>query len=196
MDRSQKAPLGHVAPRFIKSWRATSNHLVRARRATDLEVLDALVRGASAKAREVLDKFRDNHAFDPDRVLATELHIALDEDFRPVSDLAGCGDAREERHTQGAAYEGTLDLVLLNSITEAEIDDWKSYYQVIDADTFQSKFYPLLLMCLNPSLERVKLVLEFVRYGVSRCVEYTRADLPPDSREGHFELREEPPRGN
>ena len=33
-------------------------------------------------------------------------------------------------------------------------------------------------MCLNPSLERVKFVLEFVRYGASRCVEYTRKDLP------------------
>jgi hypothetical protein len=67
---------------------------------------------------------------------------------------------------------------MLHSLTEAEIDDWKSYYQVIDADTFQSKFYPILLMCINPSLERAKFVLEFVRYGVSRCVEYTRKDLP------------------
>jgi hypothetical protein len=67
---------------------------------------------------------------------------------------------------------------MLHSLTEAEIDDWKSYYQVIDANTFQSNFYPLLLMCLNPSLERVKFVLEFVRYGVSRCAEYTRKDLP------------------
>jgi len=33
-------------------------------------------------------------------------------------------------------------------------------------------------MCLNPLLERVKFVLGFVRYGVSRCVEYTRKDLP------------------
>jgi hypothetical protein len=33
-------------------------------------------------------------------------------------------------------------------------------------------------MCLNPSLQRVKFVLEFVRYGASRSVEYTRGDLP------------------
>jgi hypothetical protein len=52
-----------------------------------------------------------------------------------------------------------------HSLTEAEIEDWKSYYQIIDVDTFQSKFYPLLLMSLNPSLEKVKFVLEFVRYG-------------------------------
>jgi hypothetical protein len=33
-------------------------------------------------------------------------------------------------------------------------------------------------MCFNASLEQVKFVLEFVRYGVSRRVEYTRADMP------------------
>jgi hypothetical protein len=146
------------------------NHLVRTIRTTDLELFDALMKGAGAEAREVLEKFRDNHAFDPEKILATELHIALDENFVPIEHPGDQGPI--------ATYEGTLDLVMLHSLTEAEIDDWKSYYQVIDADTFQSKFYPLLLMCLNPSLERVKFVLEFVRYGVSRRVEYTRTDMP------------------
>ncbi len=145
------------------------NHLVETRRGTDVAVLDSLMKGAGDEAREVLEKFRENHTFDPETILATELHIALDENFVPIENP---GD-----EAQIAAYEGTLDLVMLDSLREAEIDDWKSYYQVIDADTFQSKFYPLLLMCLNPSLERVRFVLEFVRYGVSRCVEYTRKDL-------------------
>ncbi len=145
------------------------NHLVRTRRAMDLEVFDALMRGTSAEAREVLERFRDNHAFDPEKILSTEFHIALDDNFLPIE--------HPDDHGQIAEYEGTLDLVILHSLTEAEIDDWKSYYQVIEADTFQSKFYPLLLMCLNPSLERVKFVLEFVRYGVSRCVEYSRKDM-------------------
>lgn len=146
------------------------NHLAKTRRSTDLEVFDTLMRGASSEAREVVERFRDNHTLDPEKILATELHIELDEDFGPIEDS---GDAE-----QTAEYEGTLDLVMLHSLTEAEIDDWKSYYQIIDADTFQSKFYPLLLMCLNPSLEKVKFVLEFIRYGASRCVEYTREDLP------------------
>jgi hypothetical protein len=146
------------------------NHLVKNRRSTDLEVFDALMRGTSSEVREVLERFRDNHALDPQKVLATELHIALDQDFHPIEDPSD-GERTVE-------YEGTLDLVMLHSLTEAEIDDWKSYYQIIDADTFQAKLYPLLLMCLNPSLEKVKFVLEFIRYGVSRCVEYTRKDLP------------------
>jgi hypothetical protein len=51
---------------------------------TDLDVFDALVRGAGTEAREVLEKFRDNHAFEPEKILATELHIALDENFIPI----------------------------------------------------------------------------------------------------------------
>ncbi len=146
------------------------NRLVGTRRGTDLEALDSLMKDAGDEAWAVLEKFRGNHAFDPEKILATELHIALDENFVPIENPGV--------EAQIAAYEGTLDLVMLDSLTEAEIDDWKSYYQVIDADTFQSKFYPLLLMCLNPTLERVKFVLEFVRYGASRCVEYARKDLP------------------
>ena len=146
------------------------NQLVRTTRTTDLELFDALMKGSGTEAREVLEKFRDNHAFDPEKILATELQIALDENFVPIEHPGDDGPI--------ADYEGTLDLVMLHSLAEAEIDNWKSYYQVIEADTFQSKFYPLLLMCLNPSLERVKFVLEFVRYGVSRCAEYTRKDLP------------------
>jgi len=153
------------------------NQLVRTRRSTDLALFDRLASGAGADAREALQRFRDNHAFDPERVLATELHIALDDAFNPIEDAVPHMGKPQTDRTSCATYEGTLDLVLLDSITEAEIHDWKSYYQIIDPDTFQSKFYPLLLMCLNPSLQRVKFVLEFIRYGASRSVEYTRKDL-------------------
>ncbi|HEV2618137.1 MAG TPA: PD-(D/E)XK nuclease family protein [Candidatus Acidoferrales bacterium] len=162
---SEPAARGMEIHEFLATY---INHLVTTRRSTDLETFDLLLERVRAEGREALEKFRDNHVFDPEKILATELHIALDKDFNRV----------EDSEDETPAYEGTLDLVMLHSLTEAEIEDWKSYYQIIDADTFQSKFYPLLLMCLNPSLERVKFVLEFVRYGASRCVEYTRKDLP------------------
>ncbi len=44
------------------------DHLVSTRRATDLEVFDALMKGAGDEAREVLEKFRANHAFDPEKI--------------------------------------------------------------------------------------------------------------------------------
>jgi len=146
------------------------NHLVETRRVTDLEVLDSLVKRASAEVWEGLQKFRDNHAFDPGKIVATELHIALDESFRLID--------HSEDDPLLAAFEGTLNPVMLHSLAEPEIDDWKTYYQIIDTDALQSKLYPLLLMCLNPSLEKVRFALEFVRYGVSRCVDYTRNELP------------------
>src|SRR5260370_33350709 len=113
------------------------DHLVRTRRATDLEVFDALMKGAGDEAREVLEKFRGNHAFDPERILATELHLALDANFLAI----------EQPYDEGqiAEYEGTLDLAMIHSLTEGEIEHWKSYYQVIDADTFQGKCYRILL---------------------------------------------------
>ena len=43
------------------------NHLIRTRRATDLEEFDTLMRGAGTEAWEALEKFRDNHAFDPEK---------------------------------------------------------------------------------------------------------------------------------
>lgn len=97
------------------------NHLVRTKLPTDLEVFDSLAKYARAEAREVLEKFRDNHSFDPEKVLATELHIALNENFLPIQHPGGI--------SQTAEYEGTLDLVQLHSVTEAEVGDWKSYYQ-------------------------------------------------------------------
>ena len=154
------------------------NELVRTKRSTDLGLFDRLASLTGADAREALQRFRDNHAFDPERVLATELYIALDTDFKPIEGTAPVVRVAGADNTFGATYEGTLDLVLLDSVTAAEIHDWKSYYQIIDPDTFQSKFYPLLLMCLNPSLQHVKFVLEFIRYGASRSVEYTRQDMP------------------
>jgi len=112
------------------------NHLAGTGRATDLEAFDALMRGVGTEAGEVLEKFRDNHAFDPKKILATELHVVLDDNFMPIE--------HSSDDEQTVAYEGTLDLVMLHSLTEAEIDDWKSYYQIIDADTFQSKFLSAL----------------------------------------------------
>lgn len=175
MAESQAAARGIEVHQVLATY---INHLVRTRRSTDLELLDRLISGVGGEAQQALEKFRDNHAFAPERVLATELYIALDDEFTPIQDPGPDEKHPGSEKTQNASYEGTLDLVLLDSVTDAEIDDWKSYYQIIDPDTFQSKFYPLLLMCLNPSLQRVKFVLEFVRYGASRSVEYTRRDLP------------------
>src|SRR5580704_6654671 len=71
---------------------ATSiDHPVRTTRTTELVLFDALMKWAGTEAREVLEKFRDNHAFDPEKILATELHIALDENFIPIEHPSNYG---------------------------------------------------------------------------------------------------------
>ncbi len=76
------------------------NHLVKARRSTDLGVFDALMKEAGGEAREVLERFRNNHALDPEKILATELHITLDHNFHPIED--------SDDEVRGVEYEGTL----------------------------------------------------------------------------------------
>jgi len=153
-------------------------HLMRNNLRKDLRFLDALMMGVSEDAQEALVRFRDDHDFDPEKIAGVEIEIALDENFKPVDPGTVGAYAAAKQCGTSIAYLGKLDLVILQSQAEAEIVDWKTYYQIIDPKHFQSKFYPLLLFCWNPSLERVKFVLEFVRYGASRTVEYTRSDIP------------------
>lgn len=141
-------------------------HLVAERRKTDVQFFEALAAECSPEAVEALHSFHHTYIFEPQQVYAAELYIALDEHFF-VADESG----------RPKVYEGTLDLVQLVSTTEAVCDDWKSWYQIADADTFQSKLYPLLLFCLNPSLEKITFRLQFVRWGAVREAVYTRADV-------------------
>lgn len=146
------------------------DHLVATRRATDLEKYDEMIIGVTGDARDILDGLRNALVIDPERVVGTEMYLAANDDFQPVDpmDAAGPWD-----------YEGTLDLVLAPNSTTIEIWDWKSFFQIIDADTFQSKLYPLLAFLHFPGVETVRFQLKFVRYGATRSVEYTRTkDLP------------------
>lgn len=72
-----------------------------------------------------------------------------------------------------------IDLVVMESETEAVIEDFKTYYQIVDADSFQSKMYPLMLMLMNPAIETVRFILSFVRYGdAQREVTWKSSDVP------------------
>lgn len=146
-----------------------ADYIVRLRatnQATDYDYIREQARCASPEASEILDKFTESFIFDPETVLDIEQYITLDADFNVVDP-----DGPVE-------YEGTLDLVTMESERDCTIHDWKSFWSVVNADTFQSKLYPLLQFQTNPALETVRFVLFFVRYGVSREVTWTRSDVP------------------
>lgn len=66
------------------------NHLVRTKRSTDLEAFDVLMKRAGAAAREVLEKFRDNHAFDPEKILDGWFRVHVEErDLREKLTISG-----------------------------------------------------------------------------------------------------------
>jgi hypothetical protein len=147
------------------------DHLVRTRKSSDMEWFEQniLTRAYLPDAMEILYRMADKFSIDPEKVLDTEFWLALDENFEPCD--VNPGDP-------GIAYEGTLDLAMLIEPTTAIVEDYKSFWQIQDADTFQSKLYPLLLMKHFPQIEQVTFVLRFVRYNVTREVIYTRADVP------------------
>lgn len=144
---------------------------------TDYAKMEQLARDTGPESKEILSRFCESFFIDSDKIYDMELYISCDEDFK-VLEVRGRSE-RKKQHDPRVVYEGSLDLVVMESMTTAEIYDWKTYYQIVDADTFQSKLYPLLLFLLNPAIEQIRFVLGFVRYGdAQRDVTWTRADVP------------------
>ena len=154
-------------------------HLVKTKQATDYDYFDTLIgSGISSEAFEILRSLKDVLVIDVEKVLGVEMYLALDSKLEPIE------FPEEElrsghRSEAGVDVEGTLDYVQMTSPTEAEIFDWKSYFNKIDADTFQAHLYPLLLFKHYPGLESIRFVLRFVRYGtLSSEVTFTREQVP------------------
>ena len=144
---------------------------------TDYNKMAQLSKDASPEALEVIQRFTESYFWDSEKIYDTELYIAADEDFNILETRRKM--EREDKRPSGTVYEGTIDLIIMESVTEATIYDWKSYYQVVDADTFQSQIYPLLLFLLNPAIDKITFKLCFVRYGdAQREVAWTREDIP------------------
>lgn len=152
--------------------------LVKTEQPSDYTWYDDVAAQLGEEAAEALKAFKETYFLDPMKVLAVEWHLHLDSNFTPMD---------SEFAVPPPAYEGTLDLVTLLDQQTAVIDDWKSHYQIFEADTFQGKLYSLLLMSLNPQITKVIFRLQFVRYGATREAHYTREDLPKLRKLAHAE---------
>lgn len=140
------------------------NHLVAQKLKTDIAKWAALTKAIPGDAGEILAEMGPKLIIDPAKVWATEVRIRLTDDFKQTT-------------SDSAAYEMTLDLVTLHDEQTAEITDWKSYYQVVEPDTFQGRLYSLGLFMLNPNIQKVIFRMEFVRWGVGRSVTFTREQV-------------------
>ena len=133
---------------------AYAGHLKDAGLEEDWGYFENILSYFSNEAQAILRGFIGSMKFDPRTILTTEQRL----EYRDAS--------------------GQPDLITVETPLDATIWDYKNYFDIIEADTFQSKLYPLLLMRHNPALESVRFVLVFLRYGKTREVTWTRDQMP------------------
>lgn len=166
--RGNKVPSGEAARRgtaihdFLNLYvKHLSGHKLR----RDYAFFEHLLKGMEPSARIILEDLREME-IDPDTIYSTEHRISLTEDFAPDPNRAA------------PAYEGTLDLILVTDERRAMIIDYKSQFAAVDPeDTFQGRFYPMLLFCANPMFEEIEFTLRFLRWGKERSIKFCRDDV-------------------
>ncbi len=180
---------GNKSPSGIDSARGTEvhrtmalylSHCTQKQVPSDLEAFDQFSRGAGPQAAKILTGLRDSFTVDYEHLLATEVQMFLDEDFRPTNISPELG---ETAHDSGkpAAYEGTLDgLYLFPQEVTIQNDDFKSHVRPFDPeDKPQGKQYAVFIFQHFPWVMKVRFRLIFVRYrNLVREVTYDRSDLP------------------
>lgn len=181
MRRGRYLPTNAYAQRGIEIHDAIEQylkHLLATRQPSDYAYFDRLLeQGYRPEVIEILEQMKETLVVDPERMLAVEPYMALDERMQPLEvDAAQPSHLLQEHPPARAAYAGIPDLLTSPEPGTIDIDDWKSWFAVQEADTFQSRLYPLLVFKHYPGADRVRFRLQFVRYGATRSVEFTRTE--------------------
>lgn len=146
----------------------------------DLDAFDRFSHGAGPQAARILIGLRDGFEVDHAHLFATELTLALDENFEPTSlaqELQGIANDSD----LPAYHQGTLDgLYAFADEGRLRIDDFKSHAKPFDPeDKPQAKKYALFALKHFPWANEVTFRLVFARYKrVTREVTYSRSQLP------------------
>lgn len=145
-----------------------------------LDVFDQMAKGAGPVAASILSGMRDTLRIDWKNLIATELPMSLDEDFRPT-DVVEALQGIVKSSGKPAHISGKLDnLYGFREENRAEITDYKSHPRPFDpSETLQAKTYALFVFMHFAWVQEIKFTLIFVRYAnLSRTVTFTRQDLP------------------
>lgn len=173
MESSRGTQVHHVLAQYA-SWCATKGV------SQDLVAFDRFSHGVGHAAHKILAGMKDSYSVDAKHLLATELPMALDDNFMPT-DVAEAIEGTVGDSGEPAAYQGTLDAVyVFRPQKRIEIHDAKSHPRPFDPDaTLQGKMYSLFTFQHFPWVEEIEFRLIFVRFrNLSRSVTYTRQDLP------------------
>lgn len=149
----------------------------------DLDAFDQFAKGVGPMASKILVGMRDSYKVDHSHLLATELTLALDENFQPTdipdAVAGGVADSGLPPH-----FQGTLDtLYLFREECKALIDDSKTHpkpFEPSDPDkALQGKMYSLFVLLHLSWIQEVTFRLVFVRFkNLTRFVTYKREDIP------------------
>lgn len=150
---SEYSILGSEAHALLFNWSA--HNLREKSSVTDQIHLETMLHCASHECAEMVRHFLDNFTLQWKNIVSLERHM-----------------------TGGDDLEGTPDVVLHEGNGHYRIIDYKTQHQIIDANTFQSKLYSVLVFLNYPDAKTVDFTLAFVRYGCVRSVSYTRQDMP------------------
>jgi hypothetical protein len=170
---NEDSSLGNEVHALLFNW--ASHNWREKSDVTDQIHLEHLMTCASHEAQEIARHFLDNFTLN----------------FRHIADL-------EKHLTGGDDLEGTPDVILNEGSGNYRIIDYKNYHRIIDATTFQSKLYPVLVFLCYPDAKRVEFTLAFTRYGCVRTAAYTREDMPrlmelvDASRKRQLEIHDNP----
>lgn len=128
----------------------------------------------SSDARKLIEN-DFGFAIDPDRVVAAELFLSVDQQFRALEQLTGQKPGTRSK-APGALLSGTIDLLEVDR-REAVVTDWKSGWSTATVSDFEPPVYAALVMAHFPQIERVRFVWEFARVAKVKDAEYSREDL-------------------
>jgi hypothetical protein len=129
--------------------------------------------GVSQEGRNLIERDIPWFQTDPESVFGTEMFLVVDESFNPIRGIPFPGFGKPPAHPDAYAH-GTVDLLLMPTAEQADIDDYKSGWAEPE-DDYEAQHYSALVFAHFPSVQVVTFGWRYPRRGRSSDrLRYTR----------------------
>lgn len=129
--------------------------------------------GVSQEGRDLIERDIPWFEIDPEAVFATELFLVVNDKFEPIRGVPFPGFGKPPDHPE-AYVHGTIDIMMLPTAEQADIDDYKSGWAEPE-DEYEAEHYVALVFAHFPSVQVVTFGWRYPRRGrASERKRYTR----------------------